>query len=95
MTREREREQSDGQETVEVEVAYHGKYLGKVKVKKGATLQDVLDELKKKYPEINWNEVTIMLNGKQIKIEDGKPKENPVITENSVLALLKRFRGGK
>jgi len=96
MTRERTKETSREEEkTVVVEYCIHGGDVRIVKVKKGATTQEVLDEIQKENPGIDLKTATIMLNGKQLEIgEDGKLKENPVITENSVLLILRKFKGG-
>lgn len=87
---------------VEVDVTTHRRYLGKIKVKKHAKVEEVLEKIREKCKEegIDFNkfsEWTIEINGRKINFDkDGKIKEsdNIEITENAVLVATQKMVGG-
>lgn len=84
-----------GSDNVEYSVTVQGKHLGeKVSLPPGATLADLLGEVEKKYG-IQTSKYGIRLNDRQIDVQDGKLRENPVLTENGVLILLEKIVGGE
>ncbi len=98
MEQEREHEgEEEGEETkdkeqpsIEIDVTIHNSYKGKITVPKGSSLKDVLETVSKQF-NINPSEFQIILDGKEIDLKS----ENPVLTSNSTLALVKKIRGGK
>jgi hypothetical protein len=100
---ERERSRSgnsggSGNRTVSGDVDIHGKTLDvKIAVPSGAKLSDVLTEVRKHVNLGNLSQyTTLRINDRDIRIEDGKLVEDPVITENFVLSLVKgTIRGGR
>lgn len=72
----------------------------KIKLPVGAKLSDLIQALKDRAEkaglEINIHEYLMRLNDKDVDFEDGKLKEDPVLTEASVLSLVvKKLTGGK
>ena len=84
-------------EKIKVQVTIHGRYLQHpVELSVGATLADLLEEVKRVENLKNLSQFTeIIINGSTVELdEDGNLKENPILTQDSVLSLLKRFKGG-
>ena len=87
---------------IEVDVTIHGTYIGKVKVRKGATVVEILEAVKKKALEKkldigNLADWTVLLNDRDIRItKDGKVNEedNVIVMKNAILVLAKRIVGG-
>lgn len=75
--------------SIEIDVTIHNVHKGKISVPKGSTLKDVLDMIGKQF-NVNTSEYRIFLDGKVIDFT----KENPVLTSNSTLALIKKIVGG-
>ena len=87
---------------IEVDVTIHGTYIGKVRVRKGATVVEILEEVKKKALEkkldignlAGWS---ILLNDRDIRLTiDGRvnKEDNVVVVKNAILVLAKRIVGG-
>ncbi|OHB21389.1 MAG: hypothetical protein A2939_03635 [Parcubacteria group bacterium RIFCSPLOWO2_01_FULL_48_18] len=81
-------------DTIEVDVTIHGSHV-RISVPRGATLSDLIAEIDRQHPLGRVTDYTVMLNDREIKFENGQLKENPLITENSTLSLLRRIIGGK
>ena len=90
-------------EYVEVEVTVHGTYIGKVKVKKGAKLQEILDAVIAAAKEQGIDIVfavegwTLLVDDEIITVNaDGKVREeqNRVVTQNITLVLSQKVVGG-
>ncbi len=93
---------SNDEEYIEVEAIVHASHLPEmIKVKRGATPQEVLDaviEAAKGYGVViqNINLWNVLLNDREIIIEDGKVKNNNafVVNENATLVMSERVVGG-
>lgn len=95
MERERERHGGPSSDTVNVDVTIHGNYLGKIEVARGATLGELVEAIRARGHQLNLKEFTVMLNDRKIEVgPDGTLKENPVLTEDAALSLVKKFVGG-
>ncbi len=94
--REEEAEDQEHEEEgcVKVKVTVHGKYIGVIKLKRGAKLSDLLDELKKRGYDLS--QFMIVLDGRTIQIDPdtGRIKEDPARARNCTLSLLKQVKGG-
>lgn len=94
---EKEKIKKSGKNTeeVEVEVFVQNKALPKksLVVPRGTSLKDALEKLSREHG-LNINEFTVVFNDRIISIEGGELKENPLITENATLNLLRRVIGG-
>lgn len=71
----------------------------KVKLPLGAKLSDLIQEFKdeatRRGLDVNIHEYLMRLNDKDVEFEGGKLKEDPVLTESSVLSLVvKKLTGG-
>lgn len=88
---------------IEVDVTIHGTYIGKVKVRKGATVVEILEAVKKRALELkvdidNLAEWSVLLNDQDIRItKDGEvnKEDNAIVMNNSILVLAKRIVGGQ
>lgn len=95
MERERERHGGSSDDVVSVDVTIHGNYIGKVEVPRGATLGDLVEAIRAKGHELNLKEFTVMLDDRKVEVgPDGNLKENPVLSEDAALSLVKKFVGG-
>ncbi|GEM_PF-5347184 len=74
---------------IEVDITVHNVHKGKISIPAGSTLSELLDAVSNKF-NVNVSEYKVVLDG---KIQDLK-KENPVLTSNSTLALIKKIVGG-
>ncbi len=100
--KEREGEEEDeNQEESEPEVTYditiHGEYIGTIRLKRGATFEDLIAELERTVGyKINLREFTVMLDGRIIKFNPatGRLSENPILASSGTLSLLKQIKGG-
>lgn len=101
-TLERSHDGGNEDEYIEVEAIVHASYLPEmVKVKRGATPQDVLDAVVEAargcgviIKDLNlWN---VLINDREIIIEEGKVKHNDafVLNENASLVMSERVLGG-
>lgn len=92
--REEENPQERKKDEVRIKVTVHGKSAGTIVLKRGARLNDLLEELKKRGYKIG--QYMVVLNGREIKIDpySGIPAENPLLDSVSTLQLLKKILGG-
>lgn len=101
---EKERDREEGAEDreqeeteISVDVTIHGTYIGAIHLKRGATLEDLIEELKRLgHLKDLSGFLAVMLDGKTIYINaaTGKLSENPVLSRTSTLSLLKKILGG-
>ncbi len=91
-----------GGDHVEIDVTIHASNF-KVKVRKGATIQEILDAGREKARERgvelgNLGEWTITLDGQKVTVDTKtgqvKEGENAEVHENAILVLTKRVVGG-
>lgn len=94
-------EEIEGQEKegaeVSVDVTIHQTYIGVIRLKRGATLEDLLEELRRLGHFVDLSEfLAIMLDGKTIQMDPdtGKLTENPILSRTCTLSLLKKILGG-
>ena len=95
---EKERERHGGgpsNDSVGVHVTLHGNYVGKIQIPRGGKLSDLVEAIRAKDYAVELNQCTVMLNDRKIEVTaDGKLEEDPALTEDSALSLVKKFTGG-
>lgn len=91
---ELENEENEGESEINVDVTVQNRYV-RIRLKRGATLQDLIDELINQGYLKDVSEFTIMLDGRIIRwSREGGLSEDPVLTQNSTLSLTKQVKGG-
>lgn len=101
-TLERPRDGGNEDEYIGIEAIVHASYLPEmVKVKRGATPQEVLDVVIEAARGLgviieNINLWNVLINDREIVIEEGKVKHNDafVLNENATLVMSQRVVGG-
>lgn len=80
---------------ITIRVHIHQQYL-EIKLPEGATLLDLLRKLQglNKLPKNLKEFLTISINGKNIHIENGELKENPLLGDMFIVSLMKNIKGG-
>jgi len=97
--RESQKENTDSKKTIEHTAGVMADWF-KINLPFGARLSDLIEKFKeeaaKKGLNVNIYEYLVRLNDKDLEFdEDGKLKEDPVLTEASVLSLVvKKLTGG-
>lgn len=100
---EKEKDREEGVEQPQeegeicVDVTIHGTYIGVIRLKRGAALEDLIEELQRRGHLDDLSKFfAVMIDGKTIYIntETGKASENPLLSENCVISLLKKILGG-
>ena len=95
-------EAEDQEGKIKIKVVIHGRTAKEVWVKKGSTVQQILDEVKKEIEKeggatVNLSVWTIRLNGNLITVgKDGKVQEdqNAPVNTNATLVMVQKVVGG-
>lgn len=92
---EEESEEEEKEPTITVKVTIHGHYV-EIEMKRGSTLEDLFEELKKRGLISDEHAFMIMLDGRTIRFDPktGHLTENPILAEAAALSLLKQIKGG-